>query len=106
MPSKGLGRLAAMVAGMASIVMGQTTTGAITGTITDPSGAAVPSVKVTAANTATNVSNTTQSNAAGVFNFPFLPIGEYTLTAEAQGFYGRGARRYASGLAATAAMSL
>jgi hypothetical protein len=66
--------------------LAQTTTGAITGTVTDPSGAAVPNVRVTATNTGTNVANATQSNEAGVYNFPFLGLGEYTLTAEAQGF--------------------
>src|SRR5690242_3003267 len=79
-------QLAGLLIATASILVGQTTTGAITGTITDPSGASVPSVKVTATNAATNISNTTQSNEAGVFNFPFLPIGDYTVTAEAQGF--------------------
>src|SRR5262249_1199585 len=69
-----------------STAFGQTTTAAITGTVTDPSGAAIPNVKVTAINTATNVANTTQSNDAGVYNFPFLPIGDYTITAEASGF--------------------
>ena len=71
---------------LASALPAQTTTGAITGTVTDPSGAAIPNVKVTATNTATNISNTTQSNDAGVYNFPFLLIGNYTVTAEAQGF--------------------
>ena len=36
---------------LASAAMAQTTTGAITGTVTDPSGAAIPSVKITATNT-------------------------------------------------------
>lgn len=66
--------------------MGQTTTGAITGTVTDPSGASIPGVSITVINRATNIANTTQSNEAGVYNFPFLPIGDYTLAMEAQGF--------------------
>ena len=78
--------LAFIVAALASLANGQTTTGAITGTVTDPSGANIPGVKITSTNTATNISNTTQTNPAGIYNFPFLPIGEYTLTAEAQGF--------------------
>ena len=41
---------------------------------------------VTVTNTATNVANGTQSNDSGVYNFPFLPAGNYKLTAEAQGF--------------------
>ncbi len=64
----------------------QTITAALTGAVTDPSGAVIPEARVTATNTATNVANTTQSNSAGVYNFPFLPIGEYTVTAENPGF--------------------
>ncbi len=83
-------RLKFFVFGSALLVlvsmMGQTTTGAITGTVTDPSGASVPGVKVTATNTATNLASNTQSNESGVYNFPFLPIGDYAVTAEAQGF--------------------
>src|SRR5215831_14423374 len=74
------------VAALAPISIGQTTTGAITGTVTDPSSATIPGVKIFATNTATNISYATQTNAAGVYNFPFLPIGAYTVTAEAQGF--------------------
>ena len=43
--------------------LAQTTTGAITGTVTDPSGAAIPNAHVTATNVATNVANSTRSNA-------------------------------------------
>jgi hypothetical protein len=78
--------LAVILVARTSIATGQTTTGAITGTITDPSGGSITGVKVTATNTATNINNTTQSNDAGVYNFPFLPIGDYTVTAEARGF--------------------
>jgi hypothetical protein len=77
---------AAAFLAMACALSAQTTTGAITGTVTDPSGAAIPNVKVTVTNTATNVTNARQSNDAGVYNFPFLPIGDYTVAAEAQGF--------------------
>ncbi|MBI4891011.1 MAG: TonB-dependent receptor [Acidobacteria bacterium] len=65
---------------------GQTITGTITGTVTDPSGAVVPNVKVSATNKATNVSTDATSNEAGVYNLLFLPIGEYSLSATASGF--------------------
>src|SRR5215471_6438288 len=78
--------LAFIVAALVSLANGQTTTGAITGTVTDPSGGNIPGVKIFATNTETNISYATQTNAAGVYNFPFLPIGAYTVTAEAQGF--------------------
>jgi hypothetical protein len=71
---------------LASAATAQTTTGAITGTVTDTSGGIIPNVRITVTNTATNVANSTKSNEAGVYNFPFLPIGDYTITAENQGF--------------------
>ncbi|MBI1895521.1 MAG: TonB-dependent receptor [Acidobacteria bacterium] len=70
----------------AQVAFSQTITGAITGTVTDPSGAVVPNVKVTATNTATNVTFTAQTNESGIYNLLFLPAGEYRLTTETQGF--------------------
>ncbi|MBI3693942.1 MAG: TonB-dependent receptor [Acidobacteria bacterium] len=67
-------------------VAAQTITGALTGTVTDPTGAVVPNVKVTAVSRATNLESTTTSNTAGVYNLLFLPVGSYNLTAEVSGF--------------------
>ena len=64
----------------------QTITGSVTGTVTDASGAAMANVKVTATNTGTGIANTTQTNASGIYNFPFLQVGNYTIAAENQGF--------------------
>lgn len=64
----------------------QTITGAFTGTLTDQTGAVVPNVKVVATNTGTNLQYTATTNDSGVYNLLFLPVGQYSLTAEAQGF--------------------
>jgi len=64
----------------------QTITASITGTVTDPSGASIPSAKVTATNSGTNVSFTTPANNEGIYTFPFLPVGSYSVTVESQGF--------------------
>jgi len=64
----------------------QTITGSVTGTVTDASGAVTPNVKVTITNTGTGVANSTQTNSAGVYNFPFLPVGQYNAAAESTGF--------------------
>ncbi|HVW77040.1 MAG TPA: TonB-dependent receptor [Alloacidobacterium sp.] len=69
-----------------SIAFAQTITGSVTGTVTDPSGAAVSGATVTATNTATGVSAPTQTNSAGVYTLRFLPIGQYKVTVEATGF--------------------
>jgi hypothetical protein len=68
------------------IAQTQETTGAITGTVTDPSGAAVPNASVTATNVEMGTTWPTQTNSAGVYNLPRLPIGQYTLKVEAKGF--------------------
>jgi hypothetical protein len=64
----------------------QTITGSFTGTITDASGATVPNAKVTATNTGTNLSYTANTTDAGVYNLLFLPVGQYQLTVDSQGF--------------------
>jgi hypothetical protein len=61
-------------------------TGALVGTITDPSGAVVPSVTVTAVNTETNQTRTTLSGADGTYRFTLLPPGTYSVKFAATGF--------------------
>lgn len=59
---------------------------AITGTVTDPNGAVIPNVTVTATNTATGVATTRTSSGAGVYDISPLLVGTYTVTAKASGF--------------------
>ena len=58
----------------------------ITGTVTDPSGAAVVGATVTATNVAQNVSVSTQTNESGIYLTPYLAPGTYRVTFEMQGF--------------------
>jgi hypothetical protein len=58
----------------------------IVGTLTDPSGASVPNVKVTATNTETGLSHSTTTSDSGQYVFPELKIGHYDVKAEASGF--------------------
>ncbi len=60
--------------------------GEITGTLTDPSGAIMPNVKITAAQSATGVTRTTVSSGQGTYTLSQLPVGTYDVTAEATGF--------------------
>jgi hypothetical protein len=64
----------------------QTFRGAISGSVTDQSGAVVPGAMVEAVETATNASHKSISSSAGDFAFPDLPVGSYTITVTASGF--------------------
>lgn len=61
-------------------------TGAITGRVADPSNAVVPSANVTLRNDNTGEVRTTTTNAVGLYNFPLLPPGTYTLSVKKEGF--------------------
>ncbi len=64
----------------------QTGTSNITGTVRDTTGAVVPGAIVTAKNEATGVTNTQTTNDSGLYSFASLPVGNYTITVEKQGF--------------------
>src|SRR5438309_820117 len=64
----------------------QVQNGQFTGTITDPSGAAIANAKVTATNPATNLTVAATTNATGLCTLKELPAGNYKITAEAPGF--------------------
>jgi hypothetical protein len=74
------------VLGFAFTALAQVQNGAFTGTVTDPSGAAVPNAKVTITNLGTNASMTATTNNTGLFNARELPPGSYRLSVEAPGF--------------------
>ena len=59
----------------------QSTNASIYGSVTDSSGAAAPKASVTATNIKTGVSQATVTNADGVYLFPSLQPGEYTVSA-------------------------
>jgi len=68
-------------------LMAQTSaTGALTGTVKDPSGAVVPNVTVTITNTGTNQSRGTTTGSDGAYRFGLLSPGAYNVKFEAAGF--------------------
>ena len=73
---------------LTGLVFAQSEVGSATlnGTITDPSGAAIAGAKVTATNTATGFTRGTTTTDTGLFSFPALPVGNYDVSVEAQGF--------------------
>ncbi|MGO4882688.1 MAG: carboxypeptidase regulatory-like domain-containing protein [Bryobacteraceae bacterium] len=80
-------RMAAMVLFSATIATPQgETTSAITGQVSDPSGAALAGATVRLKGIANGIERTAQTGESGRFNFPQLKPGIYTLEAEAPGF--------------------
>lgn len=67
-------------------VSAQNSRGTILGHVTDPSGAALQGVKVTATNMKTGVTNAFTTSAAGDYVFVNLVPGTYEVTVEAAGF--------------------
>jgi len=65
---------------------GQASTATILGTVTDPSGAAIPNVTVNVTNADINRTTRTATNGAGQFVAPDLPIGHYSVQVQAANF--------------------
>ncbi len=61
-------------------------TGAIAGYVTDPTNAAVTTAAVVATNAATGVSDQTATNQAGLYRFPSVLPGIYSITVKKDGF--------------------
>ena len=70
----------------ASFAFAQSTTGSISGTVTDTSGGAVANVTITARNVNTGLARSATTGEAGTFTIPLLPVGTYEVAAEAAGF--------------------
>ena len=70
----------------ATVLFAQEGRGTILGTVTDPSGAPVPAVKVSIVNSGTNVSIVTQTSSDGYYSSPPLIVGTYEVAVEQQGF--------------------
>jgi len=61
-------------------------TASISGTVTDPSGAAVEGAIVTATNVGTQVAAEQTTNGQGFYSFQSLPLGKYTIEVRKEGF--------------------
>ncbi len=61
-------------------------TGALAGTVTDPSGAVISGATVTATSLATGQTRTATTDANGLYKFSLLPPGNYSVNFSAKGF--------------------
>jgi hypothetical protein len=79
--------LLVMMAGLQA-AQAQESSGAIVGTILDPSGAVVKGATVTVKDVERGTTLTTTTNDDGAYNFPRVPAGNYEITVSAQRFQG------------------
>lgn len=71
---------------LAPVAYGQQGYGSISGKVSDATGALIPSAKITATQTKTGETSSTQSNDQGFYVFPSLPPAEYSVTVTADSF--------------------
>jgi Carboxypeptidase regulatory-like domain len=72
---------------LVTLAAGQSmTTGDITGTVTDPSGAVVANVQLTLKSLDKGNTQSAETNAQGQYRFPLLSPGNYSISASAAGF--------------------
>ncbi len=77
---------ALLACGFAGFAAAQTTGGTLRGAVTDSQGLAIADASVSITNTATQVTIPLSSTAAGLYNYPDLPVGTYSITVEKDGF--------------------
>ena len=82
----GLVALLGVLVGMVSPALSQVTAGGIRGVVSDPTGAVIPGADITAMNTATGQAASAQTTEAGVFVLGNIPVGDYDLAVESEGF--------------------
>ena len=58
----------------------------LSGTVTDPSGRFLPQTQITAVQISTGLKRETKSSVEGTYDIPELPVGNYTITFEHEGF--------------------
>ncbi|MGD0499156.1 MAG: carboxypeptidase regulatory-like domain-containing protein [Bryobacteraceae bacterium] len=78
-------RVVLLAALFALCLTAQTGNGMVQGTVKDSSGAAIPGATVTLVNTATMVETSTKTNDVGLFVFPPVVPGNYTIAAQSAG---------------------
>ena len=75
-----------LIVGVAQPALAQVDQGAVTGTVTDPTGAVVPNAQVTLTNTDNGLTLTTTTNSGGEYTFSPVRIGHYSLSVTSAGF--------------------
>ena len=79
-------RLSAMLILLSSLVLGQTSRGTVSGTITDTSGAVIAGASVVLTHIETGVRRSASTNEAGLYRFDAVDLGTYELKVIHPGF--------------------
>ncbi len=79
-------KLVAALSLLALTGVAQTSTSQISGTVRDASGSVVPTAAITLTNEATGIVQRQNSTGAGVYVFPAISVGTYSVRVEAKGF--------------------
>jgi hypothetical protein len=78
----------ALIALLASMSVAQNiVTGGISGTVSDPSGAVISSATINLKSSSTGETQTTVTSSTGLFNFPLLKPGTYSVSISQSGFH-------------------
>src|ERR1700730_10771719 len=85
----------------ASVIVAQTSTGEVNGTVTDPNGAAVPGALIKLINQSTEIENQATTNQSGYFTFVNVKPAAYTLRVEVPGFKKAQTQPFDLGVSAT-----
>lgn len=83
----------AVISSVPALVFAQST-GTLSGTVTDPSGAVLPGAQITVRNLGTGLERVLQSNGAGQYVVPSLPPGDYSIRVTASGFSAYNVQRF------------
>src|SRR6186997_3175267 len=78
--------LVVLLLAISTTAVAQTSTSRVTGRVIDSKQASIAGASVTITNEATGVSQTQTTTEAGVYAFEALPVGEYTVSVEQNGF--------------------
>src|SRR5258708_31963379 len=79
-------RIVLLGAIVAPLALAQIRSATVTGTVTAASGAVVAGAQVEIVNQATNIGDKTKTTDAGLFTFPYLQAGLYTVSVNMAGF--------------------
>ncbi len=81
-----LGSILLLLLGCSQALWGQAVSATLVGTVTDNTGAVVPSATITILENATGITHVATTNGSGNYTFPDLTPGDYTVTVAASRF--------------------